>query len=198
MNTPPEARHFTTALTSIHSITMNEATTTVLRARTEINLSEKDIARFWSKVDKNGPTQPHMESPCWNWTAGIFKDGYGQFGAARKPHRTHRLAWTLVNGTIPQGICVCHRCDVPTCVNPSHLFLGTSAENTADRESKGRGQPPRGEVHGLAKLTDATVISIREIYAAGGTTQAALASRFSVEQCLISLVVNRKRWKHLP
>lgn len=119
-----------------------------------VNLSEKDIARFWSKVDKNGPTQPHMETPCWVWTAGKDSSGYGMFWAGGKDHRVHRLVWTLSNGPIPHdgsahGICACHRCDRRNCVRVDHLFLGTQADNVADKTAKGRNNVPRGDSHGF-------------------------------------------------
>jgi hypothetical protein len=80
---------------------------------------------------------------CWLWTKGVDKDGYGQCHAAKvakdnKVTRAHQLAWVMMNGSIPEGMLVCHTCDNPTCVNPKHLFLGTNRDNVHDMINKGR------------------------------------------------------------
>lgn len=127
---------------------MNEATSTVPLARIEINLSEKEVVRFWSKVDKNGPLFPKLNSPCWLWMAFKSERGYGQTIIKRKPYKSHRVSWMLVRGPIPHlNLCVCHHCDNPSCVNPDHLFLGTHTDNMRDKENKGRGNQPRGDTH---------------------------------------------------
>ena len=76
-------------------------------------------------------------SGCWLWQ-GHLRDGYGQVSVLGKPKAVHRIYWELINGTIPEGILVCHRCDVRNCINPSHLFLGTVKENMQDKIKKGR------------------------------------------------------------
>lgn len=87
--------------------------------------------RFWAKVDRGGE--------CWRWTAGCDSSGYGSLRVEHAKISAHRLSWQLHHGPIPPGQNVLHRCDNPRCVRPSHLFLGTQADNIADMLAKGRG-----------------------------------------------------------
>lgn len=89
--------------------------------------------RFFSKVERV------TESGCHIWTASTFCSGYGQFYPQKgKKRLAHRVAYELAFGPIPEGMFVCHTCDVPVCVNPSHFFLGSALENNRDRDEKGR------------------------------------------------------------
>lgn len=91
--------------------------------------------RFWPKVDRSGGSDA-----CWTWTASLHTNGYGQIGSGGRgrPLLAHRVAWELFCGAIPVGMVVCHRCDNHLCCNPSHLFIGTQAENLEDMTRKGR------------------------------------------------------------
>ena len=107
--------------------------------------------RFESKIQKS--------DGCWLWLASTI-NGYGQFG---KGLRAHRVSYSLYRGEIPDGMCVLHKCDVPLCVNPDHLFLGTRIENNEDKVRKGRGRCGKsaGEKNGWSLLTNQQASFIR-------------------------------------
>ena len=110
----------------------------------------------------------------------------------------HRMAWIIAYGSIPQGLCVLHRCDNPPCVRPDHLFLGTKGDNNRDCVAKGRGGYTGlpGERNGRAKLQPADILAIQARYATG-ESRFALAEEFSITPAYAWAVGNRKSWKHL-
>lgn len=136
-----------------------------------------------------------VPSGCWLWTGFINEDcgGYGYMSAQRdgkaRPTLVHRIAWELANGPIPEGQSVLHHCDVPACVNPAHLFLGTQKHNMADAAVKGRLRVPRPSAR---KLTEEQRADVRARYAAGGITLQALADEYGVTKPHIWQLVHKK------
>jgi len=134
------------------------------------------------------------ESGCWIWVASTFRTGYGQFNPRNGRIVTaHRFAYELYNGPIPEGLFVCHRCDVRTCVNPDHLFLGTCADNLADMRAKGRARsaPKDGEKNPAAKLT---ATDAREIFLSNAPDRV-LAEKYGITRQAIWKIKHRKSWR---
>jgi hypothetical protein len=160
--------------------------------------------RFYSRVERT--------EACHIWRGTRNKLGYGVMrpgGAGTNHVGAHRIAWELAHGTIPDGLIVCHRCDNPPCVNPDHLFLGTQADNVADKVAKGRcatgeahgsrTKPEsvrRGELNGIAKLTTQQVLEIRTKHAEG-ISQHRLALQYNISLRTIHSVVKRQSWQHV-
>ena len=155
---------------------------------------KKDVERFWRKVNIG------KEDECWLWKVGKDKYGYGTFNVNYEIFLAHRIAYELTCGSIPDGLCVLHKCDNPPCCNPAHLFLGTRADNNKDKKEKGRAPRSmgrKGEANSMAKLTIIEVKAIREEYAMKNVTQATLARKYDVYQGTIQKIVTRKHWKHI-
>lgn len=127
---------------------------------------------------------------CWEWRGSRRPTGYGVVSIGQqKLEYTHRVSWQVHFGPIPQGAYVCHRCDNPPCLNPTHLFLADHDGNMADMVTKGR--HAYGIRQGRAKLTPEMV---REIRGQRDVSQHVIASRFGVSQSLISRIKNDQRW----
>ena len=148
---------------------------------------------FWKAVVKT--------DGCWLWQRAKTGGGYGQL--ARKGFRcmAHRYSWELHFGPIPEGLCVCHHCDNPSCVRPDHLFLGSHADNTGDMMTKGRRGKilvARGEASSASKLTSKQVQEIRAFYSAGTMKAPDLAKCYGCCKQTIYNLVHRLTWAHVP
>lgn len=164
--------------------------------------------RLWAMVDRRGPDD------CWLWKGHRKDNGYVTIGLGGRRGGSiyiHRLSWLLAHPdeSLPEGIEVCHTCDVRHCVNPAHLFLGTRLDNVADMWAKGRGpsgqrhgshtQPesrPLGEHHPGHRLTDDNVIEIRRRLREGATERE-LGAEFGVQPSNVHAIKIGKIWRHL-
>jgi hypothetical protein len=154
--------------------------------------------RFWEKVDKNKSDTFYEGTRCWEWIAAKDQKGYGFIGIGTGvATRAHRMSWVLAHGEFPKELCVLHKCDNPSCVNPDHLFLGTNQDNIDDRERKGRNIVYRGEDHGNAKLTDEDVLEIRRKYATGEANIPKLSNEYHVSISSIGRIILRNSWTHI-
>ena len=140
--------------------------------------------------------EPVTESGCWIWMASTHRTGYGQLfirnrkqGIA-KNMRAHRLAGERSRGPIPDGMNVCHKCDIRSCVNPDHLFLGTHQDNMDDMYNKGRNNTTAR----FSKLTYEQVLEIKNNLSVFG---AEFARRYGVTEATISYIRNGKTWVHV-
>ena len=134
-----------------------------------------------------------LKTGCWIWQGTKSRKGYGIIWDSERKHRkhAHRASYSLFNGTIPDGLCVLHKCDIPACVNPEHLFLGTNADNNEDCRKKGRNA--FGETNGSAKLTNEQVRKIRS----DTRTSRKIAKDYNVSNMTVSYIKRRIKWKHL-
>lgn len=135
------------------------------------------------------------DSGCWIWQGSKSGGtGYGHFNKFKQTLSAHRVAYQIWNGSIPDGMCVLHMCDVRACCNPEHLFLGTHADNVADKVSKDRQSAGRGERHGKSKLTERAVKVIRVRFV-DGASHGKLAARYMVSKSAIRHIVTNRTWR---
>lgn len=155
------------------------------------------VPRFFEKVRKT--------DSCWLWRGAKNADGYGLISlndissGLRRVRRAHQVSWMIHYGDYDNALNVLHKCDVPSCVRPEHLWLGTRADNMQDMWTKDRHPKVqlKGERNPFSKLTDDQVILIRNQYSLGNVSLADLAAEFGVTFQTISRIVNRRIWKHL-
>lgn len=168
-----------------------------------LNLTTEQLERFWSYVDRSDDVDR-----CWIWRGNVGSSGYGRFGINCGRYLAHRVSYMIFNGHFPDEMFICHTCDNPLCVNPSHLFLGTNQDNIADMVRKGRragdnhwtkkldGRLPSGERHWNSRLS---VEDVREIRRRRGMGESLteLGKAFGVSSCYISEVARGKKWSHV-
>lgn len=134
---------------------------------------------------------------CWLWEGGAQQHGYGKFTVKGKPRWAHRVAWELYKGPIPKGLSVLHKCDVPACVNPDHLFLGTAKDNVHDAIAKKRMNyflnRKRGEDNGNSKLTKEKVLAIL----ADERSHFKIAIAHGLHRDTVMKIKHRTLWKHV-
>lgn len=162
---------------------------------TRVKATETELSYFEKRF------VPEPNTGCFLWIGNLSGTGYGRFQWKGKERLAHRVAWELHRGPIPDGLCVCHKCDQRHCVNPDHFFLGTNADNTADKCRKGRQSRSRlggapGERNSHAKLNEEQVITIRA-RAAAGERLADIARDYQVSDGLVSMIATRRVWKHV-
>ena len=131
---------------------------------------------------------------CWEWIGSLSRGNYGRFRMDGKIWVAHRAAWVLARGPIPKGMCVCHACDNPKCVNVKHLWIGTHGDNTRDRDEKGRGSAAYGEKAPSAKLTKEIVKRIRREHKPWKNPMSKLAKQYGVSRGAIKKILYRKTW----
>lgn len=146
-----------------------------------------DHQRFWEKVDTSGD--------CWEWKGGKPL-GYGRFYWRGGDYQAHRASLLLAGVEIPEGKFVLHHCDNPSCVRPSHLYIGTHNDNMRDMARRGRAADTSGENHPQVKMTARKVRWARKAFAAGGSLRQ-IAKRFGVSHNCIYEAVKRKTWKNI-
>jgi len=149
-----------------------------------ISLTEQDLQRFHNKYE------PVTESGCWIWTAATFHFGHGVFKLKGKTVKAHRVSYEIHVGEIPDGMCVLHKCDVPECVNPKHLFVGTKTDNAKDRDNKGR--TTKGEQCHLSKLSKQQVAEIRTLTYFSAKE---IAKLYNVSAANIRTIRRKVTWK---
>jgi hypothetical protein len=147
--------------------------------------SPKYIIKFWSKADRS-----EQSAQCWLWLGTKNESGYGYLrmgGRYTRHWYAHRVAWILTNGEIPDGLCVLHHCDMPACVRPDHLFLGTRKDNALDRIAKHR------RVNEV--LSDAEVREIRALR--GIESQRKIANRLGVSKSTVGYAQRGMSYRHV-
>ena len=140
------------------------------------------------KIDK--------KTGCWIWQASKNEGGYGRKRYKGRQTYVHRIFYEVFVGEIPKEMFVLHRCDTPSCVRPSCLFIGTHQNNSDDKYKKKRNNNLKGEEHGMSKLTEKDVLEIRRLYKKGWPSRK-IGRKFNMYHTSILCIVKRKTWNHI-
>ena len=167
-----------------------------MKSRSILPISDSVKRRFWNLVDKKG------EDECWLWTGRTYKHGYGRFSVHGIDEGAHRIALMIATGKEIKGL-ACHKCNVPLCCSPKHLYDGTYKSNMEDMIEKNGGKWPDtnrqiGERNGSALLKEWEVIEIIKRRKEPGANEKAIAMEMGVHRTTIRDIWNGRRWKHLP
>lgn len=157
-----------------------------------LHIETEHLDDLLERLSKRSHINP--ETGCIEWTGALMHQGYGHINWRGKVHRTHRLSYAAVNGDIPEGMFVCHKCDNPKCMNPEHLFLGTRSDNLADMVQKKRSTI--GERNPMSKVNAATVQAIR-IWGQTGMFHKKIAEKFGITREAVGLILRGERWKYV-
>jgi hypothetical protein len=161
----------------------------------------------WKSIDDAFFRFFSKEPGCWLWTGPVNRDGYGR--VSYRGHRVlaHRFSWEHHNQEIPAGLDALHHCDTPACVNPSHLFLGTPRDNNADMRAKRRhahgprhhwyGLSKRGTASASAKLTEAAVRQLRNMYEDKSIRTVDIAASFGISGSTVTKIAIGESWSHI-
>ncbi len=144
---------------------------------------------------------PVTNCGCWIWTDAPDKYGYGRLQIGGKAVKAHRISYEIHKGDLDKNKLVCHTCDMPICVNPDHLYLGTNQDNMDDMVRRNRSvpayNPHPGELNGRAVLTHDDVVDILYKYYYLGENSGKLSEKYPVTTSGIQSILRGKTWKHV-
>jgi hypothetical protein len=154
-------------------------------------LSESDKERFFGKITTDGANGCHV------WIGSTDRHGYGKFSIKNRIIGAHRLAFVLAYDEQPLSFLVCHHCDNTKCVNPEHLFKGTSYDNMQDMKRKERNIKSVGENQKSSKLSSSDVREIRDKYESGQESRVSLSRIFGVSVRTVGRIITFEDWQHV-